>query len=327
MVLGNKQLIKNNSLYNPLDGKYIFSASSGSTATGGFGRLSSNYGTTVSNITPSLNYLDTDISDTGEYGAICLVRTSEPYNQYYRFYNYFANSALITPSGGTGGTIERIAISGNGQYWIQGAQDGLFLSSNYGAYSEKVTSFLPLDAIGGLAISYTGQYIIACSNYSTVIYSSSDFGVTWAVEHTHTIGTCDGVAMSGNGQYRQILLRNIGSYYSHDYGASYNASTGLSPYSDRFRVDMSISGEFQLAVMGSKVYRSIDYGVSFSQITAMSTSYYAGVSVSGSGKIMTVCVYSASGKVYKSTDFGVTWSAISAFVDSRYRVATLNKLI
>lgn len=321
--IGNNQLMKSN-ISQTIDGKYIWNIyNSSSSTSGSYGRLSSDYGVSYTNKTGSSYLLAGDISNSGMYGSAPIFLAPN-YNTYYRFYNTFANSSEVTVT--DCGGVERSSISGNGQYWIFGTQSGFGISTNYGATAAKSTTFPEVnDSIGGQAISYTGQYIIASNGYSTNTWSSDDYGSTWNVEHNHLVATLDSASMSASGQYRQLCFRNVGSYYSNDYGVSYTASTGLSPWSNPLRTSMCNSGEFQLAAMGNKLYRSTDYGISFSQITGILSLYYFSISVSGTGETMIAGVYSSSGIIIRSTDYGVTWSTLTTFPIGRQRTVVLNK--
>jgi hypothetical protein len=320
MIFGNSQLMKSN-IPLTIDGKYIFAASVGTNYTsGGYGRLSTDYGATMQVVTGSSYWLDCDISSNGEYAVM-------PYfvgiNQYLRFYNYFSAADLVTISG-----IEVFSaskISGNGQYWLIGAQDGLGLSSNYGVSASKVNAYLSSDRISSLAISYTGQYMLVGGSFDTKFYQSSDYGVTWSESSlTYTATTLDGAAMSHNGQYRTVFIRDIGYYYSHDYGVTWTISTGISVLTAGSKVDISANGQYQLTGVNDTLYKSTDYGVSFTVIAGITSASHT-VNVSGTGKIM------IAGKsvrdVIKSTDYGITWSTVSSFGISRWRNIVLNKFI
>ena len=69
----------------------------------------------------------------------------------------------------------------------------------------------------------------------------------------------------------------------------------------------SISGKYQTAVVyNGYIYRSTDYGVTWSQV-GNSNNWYS-VAMSSDGKYQTAVVH--GGYIYRSTDYGVTWSQV-----------------
>lgn len=70
-------------------------------------------------------------------------------------------------------------------------------------------------------------------------------------------------------------------------------------------VDISSTGQYQTAVVyGGLVYRSIDYGVTWTEVSTMLDNNFISVSLSDSGQYQTAL----SDVIFRSTDFGVTWA-------------------
>jgi photosystem II stability/assembly factor-like uncharacterized protein len=71
---------------------------------------------------------------------------------------------------------------------------------------------------------------------------------------------------------------------------------------------MSSDGKYQTAVeYDGYIYRSTNYGVTWTQATSDTTRNWYSVAMSSDGKYQTAVVN--GGYIYRSTNYGVTWNA------------------
>ena len=119
--------------------------------------------------------------------------------------------------------------------------------------------------------------------------------------------TWDSAAISATGQYQTISGTSSPSstFYSKDYGRSWIASTGISPY--RFySISMSASGQYQVGGTAygiGRAFYSNNYGASWIQV--IENADVRGTCISASGQY--ACI-STTATVYCSSNYGVSWA-------------------
>jgi hypothetical protein len=167
------------------------------------------------------------------------------------------------------------AISGNAQYMLASAPSGgLYLSSNFGSTWSQVTSATSNGAWTGLAISYTGQYMVAISQTASnaPIYSTN-YGSNWT-QTSFTGVTGSFVAISGNGQYcltgSTTVAFLISNYLAGFSTSAYTQPTLTGINANIVAASLSTTGQYMVIVTAgttNNVYFSINYGATFTAIT------------------------------------------------------------
>ena len=172
-------------------------------------------------------------------------------------------------------------------------------------------------ALTGIGMSGTGQYITVGLNVATPNggpWYSSDYGVTFN-QGTGGLGTYGAatydIKVSDSGQYQYCIQSTSGQiFYSSDYGHTWTAGQVLGGGG---YVSISRGGQYVVAISGTSVYLSTNYGVNFSlktmPITVTATSAAA---ISSNGQIILVAAsVSSATRLIASYDGGTTWTAIS----------------
>ena len=189
---------------------------------------SNDYGNSFSiTLNPVNRPVITSMSYNGKY-QIVLVGMSN----YYYSSNYGLNNSFSSQNASS--TIIDCAICGIGQYQLLSLQNSdLSLSRDYGASFNTVKPNGTGQTYNSVAISYSGQYIVATSS-NGVIYISSNTGTTWATVTIPGISGSSYLSMSSTGQYLALfnrIINNSGFYISTDYGRNWtqtNSGTNLS---------------------------------------------------------------------------------------------------
>jgi len=170
------------------------------------------------------------------------------------------------------------AISGNAQYMLAAANGaGLFLSNNFGANWSQVTGVSANGGWTGLALSYTGQYMVAMSQTTNnaPVYSTN-YGVTWTQTGYFGSLLATFISLSGNGQYCLAgYTQNV--YLVSNYLAGFSTGTTTQPtFSPALAAvaipaaSLSTTGQYMVIVTAgttNNVYFSINYGATFTGIT------------------------------------------------------------
>jgi hypothetical protein len=202
-----------------------------------------------------------------------------------------------------------VASSKSGQYRVAVTHSiydvAIYMSSNYGATWEVAARGGWINA----ACDSLCKNIVVTTAESTFTVSN-DFGQSWAL---HTIGSSNflaivGVAVSSNGDYMTLVSNTCPIYVSMNNGSSW--TTSASTTQNYWAVAMSDSGEVQVATAisyafyngnsgaGGYLYRSSDYGSSWSQLTgAPVAKCWSGVTSDAAG-VNWVAVQGYRGGVY-----------------------------
>jgi len=250
--------------------------------------ISRDYGETWSQLTglsAQTSYYSSAMSGNGQYMYIRNGSTAYRSSNYGVSWSAFTGVVLNDVLCGT-------ALSSTGSYIVYAGRDSnnvsqVYLSTDSGATWNSVATFPTANTSFSVAMSSTGQYISALSTNSYVIVSS-DYGANWSIKSALT--SCAQLAVSSTGQY-QTVISSSSIFVSSDYGNTFSntyfgvAGTGFTA------ITMIGTGEYQYAVNGTdnKLYRSDDYGLSWSILS--SNSAPSNTIVSKDGKVM---VYSAT---------------------------------
>ena len=156
------------------------------------------------------------------------------------------------------------------------------------------------------------------------IYNSVDGGITWTpIENSFNTKGFISCSMSNDGKYRAVVGLSIeDTYVSNDYGVTWNKINVTKNWNS---VSVAGNGKYMTVVSfdddgekGGFIYRSEDYGLSWTDVTPNIPvpGFYYGVALSESGQYQTAVITAnstSSGVVYKSSiltssDYGLTWN-------------------
>ena len=188
-----------------------------------------------------------------------------------------------------------------------GTNSGIFRSTNNGISWEYLGNGLPYHLVTALVV-YTdsdGNESLLAGTYSGGIFRSTDQGDTWcAIDNAY--GSVDVHALIVSGYYI-YAAGSAGVFYSTNNGDNWHQhDSGLK--SPVYSLAANDSVVFAGGDKGS-VYRSIDYGASWSQVHIDSTwnNHTNGLAISGK--------YVYAGREYglcRSTDSGTNWSDVNS---------------
>lgn len=177
------------------------------------------------------------------------------------------------------------------------------------------------------AISSDGKYQFVSGSkpigggvYSGNIYNSSDYGDTWILKDsgiTDGIKLTRGIAISGDGSIRTVITNSGYIYVSSNYGDTWVQKSALKNW---VGITMSNDGMIQAATVRAsedehgyipytaQVYRSVNYGQSWSWRTIHEYYYHGngGIAMSGDGKYW--LAPDSGGSLWRSTDYGISWN-------------------
>lgn len=158
--------------------------------------------------------------------------------------------------------------SGANVFGIDGTFSGYgsILSNNrVGVPNDTVNSFMPYISIAQIKSSVAPVSLAASSNFQYlylltsggVLHRSADAGKTWS-NATHSSYLY--VICSSSGQYVYLFQGNNNLKYSSDYGATFTEKTDR----DYGVGDCSADGSIVYSDVGTRIYKSTNYGVTFS---------------------------------------------------------------
>jgi len=216
-----------------------------------------------------------------------------------------------------------IAITGQSQYQTMDAarQDNFdSLELSHVPYSEMKILYRIIYQTSDSYTNIVEARIVDYLDLREVYKVQPACAVSLDTTHVHGLSTDDNV--------QQVIEKISGSFYQ-DLGSYFDgvgvrenqwsvASFGevwLARDSMRnwHAIAVSSDGRLQTAIVFSGyIYTSIDYGNTWTQMTAAGSRNWAGVAMSANGRIQTALVQSpdgiAPGYVYTSSDYGVTWT-------------------
>jgi photosystem II stability/assembly factor-like uncharacterized protein len=238
----------------------------------------------------------------------------------YRSFNYGETWGLCTSHYGI------LAVSDDGDYLLIAGGNRLYLSSDSGDSWEEIQPDGDRDLYwnrAGAAISGDGQYMIVAARKndraSGKVWVSDDWGESWT--QTRPDGNWTNVNVNDTGQYmycwEQISTFDYRFYVSDDYGASWTERNvdgrGDDLYSSRMLTCMSESGQYGLKSSQANMWKTTDYGVTWSRLWPIQQSFYHafgdGLAMSASGQYA-IAGYTYEHDAFVSSDYGATWTRI-----------------
>lgn len=248
-------------------------------------------------------------------------------NYPYRSENYGLNFIEIRSSLVSYSAISASAISADGKYMIMADNDTgqVYVSSDRGVTWVMVMYLSPenspLQTKCVAAMSADGRYQAVA--YKGAVLKSTNYGDTWQdITNPNLTDTqVTAIAISSDGRYQLMATNGSFVYHSTDYGSSWQ-QIGYFGLSDLRSIAISADGKYIVAVenvSGSSggVFRSTDYGVTWTKILGNASSYgvpYLSSTMSADGRYHTLLASSLSvspSQIYRSVDYGVTWRLTS----------------
>ena len=322
---------------------------------------SSNFNTTTK--TPSYNNIVTGsidaswnrvaISSTGQVIAATALGTNSA--NIYISTNYGSLFNSTTPNGlsGTTNAWSNLVISGNGQVIVGSLTTSsnvnyVHISQNRGSTFITGTGIPTNVPFQGLAISSTGQYILAAANStasSQNLYVSSNYGTSFnSVTPTGVSGTTawSSVAMSSDGKYMAGVISNTATisgnvYVSNNYGQSFTGIGCTGVTSNMSSIAISSNGQIMAATvnggsLSGNIYISSNYGSSFAPkqviTTANVTCNWQKITMSNDGKYMVAIANGSNAatfsRAYLSKDYGNNFSSNTVNSDASWNDVTMS---
>jgi photosystem II stability/assembly factor-like uncharacterized protein len=244
--------------------------------------------------------------------------------------DWSAMGPFNAPSNGGIGRISNVAFHPNHYDTIYAGAPagGLWVSyddgQNWKTFSDELTNIgvsdLAIDPLHPDTMYLATGDRDAADTYSFGLLKSTDGGVTWgttglsfSVSNNYRIGR---VVVDPDSTHTILVATNGGIYRSTNYGVNFS----LRQTGNFIGIHNGIGDTAYATTTGSspKVYRSVDNGDSWSQLTSglpTSNKYRCELTLSSTpGKLYVV--YGASnygyGGVYRSTNGGTTWSLMSS---------------
>lgn len=209
--------------------------------------------------------------------------------------------------------------------------------SNNGGFTFSFYTALPYSpgvyVYTALAASSTGQYVIAGSNLSNVVYVSNDFGasftsVTVTGPSPFTTFYIADIDMSESGQYIAISGKTssgesagqITIASSNNYGVSFSVYTGGYLGGNGTRTSVAVSGDgscmsyvaLNASTGNSWRYYSTNYGSTYTFGGVSGSSLFTDIAMSYTGQYQMLVNYgtnpSVGGQIYVSNNFGSGFS-------------------
>ena len=231
-----------------------------------------------------------------------------------------------------------MATSGTGQFVTICSNDSIYVSKNYGNYFTLVnaSNFKNVEnsstkVFYAVAMSTTGQYQVATTTATTgtgttlnpsLIYNSSDYGVTWYENRLLTNSTdynkfMETIAISPDGNYIIACGGNfVGNYFSTDYG--YRFTKGTSTLSTERITTVVGDDGFATAVSSTGKVLTYDVSPSSSLTETLASNFSLGstpASVSMTRGTSHKLIYVSPHGVYTYRDNGVTPILINGRTD------------
>ena len=205
--------------------------------------------------------------------------------------------------------ITSIRVSEDGQniFIFSTIAQKFYISSDGGAnWTQQLSGII--SAIEWLQCSNSGQYVIFSRNGADMIYVSNDYGATVTGTSMKTI-RCD---MDSTGQYMGVAGidgQDIIFNMSNDFGVTWTQQT-ISGNGNNPLLSISADGQYILITSANNnIYRSTDYGVSFSEVSGTTQAWEA-IEISVlDPKYQYAALWNQTNTVWESVDYGETWTA------------------
>jgi photosystem II stability/assembly factor-like uncharacterized protein len=257
----------------------------------------------------------TDVSSTGVTLPIYSTDSGATWAQSTGFPTGYAQYPTYTAS--------PISSSSSGQYVLVSVLDSntnlgtAYSSSNYGASFTAISS-LPagITSVNLVSINSTGSVWCVSANdpnYGTGnLYLSFDYGVTWTADTT-SLGApaWSNVRISTTGQYILAVsnqYQSVTAALSTDYGVTWSTIPTITASDQIGLISMSDSGQYMYLEGVYGVYKSDDYGTTWTTfLSGGNNTYYPLPKTTGS-----VFVYlNVDTQVwYYTTNYGNNWNSI-----------------
>ncbi|HAQ21735.1 MAG TPA: hypothetical protein DCR40_21270 [Prolixibacteraceae bacterium] len=258
--------------------------------------VSSNYGITwTASYYRSSGFNNTAlafISDTGQYMMVFAVSGGG----LYWSSNYGGSFTNVDASASTA------AMSRTGQYVYKTVGSNFYKSTDYGGTWSSAVALGVTPSIMGC--SGNGAIIELPVNGTYNHIRSANYGVSWgsagfAAFYQYAL------AMSNTGQYA-LSSGKPNSYtipeVSSDYGINFSSTSGIGSVASRGIV--SETGQYMLVGGYNNIYKSINYGVTWTPVAIVGS--WNNVSMSNTGQYQVATT--TTGMIAQSSDYGATWT-------------------
>jgi hypothetical protein len=239
----------------------------------------------------------------------------------------------------TTGQYQVVASAKVGPQFLDNLQGYIYRSIDYGVNFQKVggQQSTLVGYWNSIAISDTGQYVVAGEQYGKLIFSN-DYGASFT-DITSNVPSCDSpnplaisnVSISGDGAYIIVCLLpslcsasspTSRSYFSNDYGASFSFAIEEDEQNAQnsfFVSEINSDGSLMVISKQTGISKSTNNGASWTSVTFGTQGISKrGISMTSSGSVIGLI----GADIYTSTNSG---SSFSTFVASAYRgIAVFN---
>jgi hypothetical protein len=205
-----------------------------------------------------------------------------------------------------------ICASRDGQYIFSALGGYVRVSSNAGSTFTTVTATSDAQyCYASLASSHNGQYVLLSggnrvggNNTSKTLYISSNYGVSFS-SVSGTNGNWSGICASSTGQYMAGCRLGGNIFTSSNYGVSWISRASSANWHG---ICCSADGQVLFAIdhLNGYVWKSVDYGENWTQITASGQRDWVSIKCSDDG--LKVIALAAASFVRTSIDGGTSWS-------------------
>jgi hypothetical protein len=222
------------------------------------------------------------------------------------------------------------ASSANGKTLIAASGFSLYTSTDGGA---NWSLDEPLGEYWASAtVSANGKFMAAVDFYGTLVYTSTNAGVTWVsntiptLEDDDIFGLARSIDCSADGT--KLALATLGGtiFLSADSGRTWAPSTA--PIENWSCITMSAEGKrlyatgYNLDSEVSQIFSSDDSGATWTPTTAPNEAWFS-IAASGDGRHLVTCAggWESTGDIYTSSDFGRSWHRARPPTNYWYAVA------
>jgi photosystem II stability/assembly factor-like uncharacterized protein len=185
-------------------------------------------------------------------------------------------------------------------------------STDHGVTWTDLTAFGSRDW-SAIATDYSGSIIVAGINSSTLLFKSINGGVdVSAVSVFSSTTNCINIAMSYDGHY-MFVVGHVGDDFNYPRRSSDYGDTWVQITADPYASGICCSKDGSIVYLSGKntgtnsIYKSTNYGASWSWIYYINSGY-SSISCSEDGSVVVCICYNTSS--YISYDSGTTWSSI-----------------
>lgn len=249
------------------------------------------------------------VSRTSPFGNDCKIQVSDS-GQYMLVYSYYAGIWLSANYGASftqiesgGYTCTGVAMSRSGQYMYKLSGQNFYKSTNYGSTWAAPVALGVTPTAGAFACSGNGAVIVAAVGGTYNHLRSTNYGAGWSGMSFTTFYPYS-FALSNDGQYVITSGKTTSAIIpevSSNYGSSFIQTTGIgSVYS---KCAVSANGQYMLIGYSNNIYKSSNYGVTWTSSSMPGGWIHSAMSADGSVQF----VFSNSGGAAKSMDYGATW--------------------